>query len=537
MPDLEISKLPPISGALLQAADPLAIADLSASETKSVTVKELVQGGIALIDDNSIPGEKIDFTVPPGSIGTLELADKSVTAPKLADQSTAVVDLALPATGAYIGQLGYNEDTGKLYIWDGTTWQPFKAAGSVNTLTYDNTLGPLAIGGVVTDDNVELGVVPKDTTSGGLFLAGPTTTGGTVDYRRIFSVDLPTASTEKGAVAVNGNGLKMVGDAIAIDNAVDPSGATFGVVRYDAYGLVVEGREITSADLPVATISNIGAIRPGPSFGVSADGELTLSNSVTPATATKVTYNENGLITAGANLSVEDIPDLPADKIVNGQLPESVIADRSIEEIKLADYSTCYIQEGNPGSGSKLGQFWFTPSTNQLRVYARGSGPEDIWLSVGFGALQAQNLRWAGTIDADTSTIVSLTSIGVSEGLTAGGPIPAPIDALSGVYFVTQVPGSNISEPNVGSDTFTEGDWLLCIDQAQGWTHIDAGATGGGGGSGGARYLDDLLDVTIGGNQGPFGIPRIALAAGQLLQYDAISGQWLNNDVVNGGTY
>ena len=537
MPDLEISKLPTISGALLQAADPLAIADLSASETKQVSVKELMQGGLTLIDDNSIPGEKVDFTVPPGAIGTLELADKSVTAAKLADESTAVVELALPATGAYVGQLAYNEDTGKIYIWDGTTWQACKAAGSINTIDYDNSTGPLEINGVVTDDNVTLSIRPKDTLSGGLFLAGPPTTGGEVDYRRIIGIDLPTASTEKGAVAVNGNGLKMVGDVIAIDNVVDPSGTTYGVVTYDAYGLVTDGRAITSEDLPIATVSEVGVIRPGPAFAVSATGELSLSNAVTPATATKVTYNEDGLITAGTNLSAEDIPDLSADQITSGELPNTVIADRSIEEIKLADYSTCYIQEGNPGSGSKLGQFWFTPSTSQLRVYARGSGPEDIWLSVGFGALQAQNLRWAGTIDADTSTIISLTSIGVSEGLTAGGPIPAPTDALSGVYFVTQVPGSNITHPNVGTDTFTEGDWLLCIDQAQGYVHIDAGAAGGGGGGTGARYLDDLLDVTIGGNQGPFGVPRIALGPGQLLQYDSISGQWLNNDVINGGTY
>ena len=42
----------------------------------------------------------------------------------------------------------------------------------------------------------------------------------------------------------------------------------------------------------------------------------------------------------------------------------------------------------------------------------------------------------------------------------------------------------------------------LCLDAAQGWIHIDAAAPGGGGGS--AQYLNDLLDVTIGGTGGPF---------------------------------
>ena len=63
--------------------DALPIVDGSASETKKITSKDLVQSGIALIDDGSIPSEKFNYTVPAGSIGTTELADGSVTAPKL----------------------------------------------------------------------------------------------------------------------------------------------------------------------------------------------------------------------------------------------------------------------------------------------------------------------------------------------------------------------------------------------------------------------------------------------------------------------
>ena len=386
MPDLEISKLPPISGALLQAADPLALADLSASETKKVTVKDLVQGGIALIDDGSIPGSKLDATVPPSSVGTTALVDKSVTAAKLDDQSTAVVALTLPVTGAYIGQLAYNEDTGKAYLWDGTTWEPFKAAGSINTLTYDNTLSPLAIGGVATDDNVELTVLPKDTTAAGLFIAGPVSTPGAVDYRRIFSADLPTASADKGAVAVNGNGLKMTGDAICIDNVADPSAGIFSLVEYDAYGLVTDGRAITSADLPVADFNAIGAIRPGPQFTVSANGELAHTNAVAPATATKITYDASGHVTAGANITIDDIAEVSTTALV-GQITTEQITDAAVTSPKVADYATCLMQEANPGAGDFLGQFWYTPSTAQLRVYSRGSGPKNIWLPVGFGAL------------------------------------------------------------------------------------------------------------------------------------------------------
>ena len=121
---------------------------------------------------------------------------------------------------------------------------------------------------------------------------------------------------------------------------------------------------------------------------------------------------------------------------------------------------------------------------------------------MGFGALQANNLRWLGTINADTAKTVALTAIGVSEGLKAGDPIPPPSDSLSGGYFITVEAGSNINQPNVSTDTFTEGDWMLCIDAAQGYVQVDVSAAGGGGG-GGATKLNDLTDVDLGGSQGP----------------------------------
>ena len=59
-------------------------------------------------------------------------------------------------------------------------------------------------------------------------------------------------------------------------------------------------------------------------------------------------------------------------------------------------------------------------------------------------------------------------------------------------------------QPNLSGISHDAGDWALCLDAAQGWIHIDANAAGGGGG-GSAQYLNDLLDVEIGGSSSPFG--------------------------------
>ena len=79
MADLRISQLPALAGAVLQSDDALAIVDLSASETKKLTAKDLIQSGVALIDAGSIPGDKVNVTLAAGSVGTTELADGAVT--------------------------------------------------------------------------------------------------------------------------------------------------------------------------------------------------------------------------------------------------------------------------------------------------------------------------------------------------------------------------------------------------------------------------------------------------------------------------
>ena len=534
MADLRITELSQLPGASLAPADVLPITDVSASQTKKITAKDLVQYGVALIDANSIPSDKFNYTIPDGSVTEAQLADGSVTALKLADNSSGLVSAGVPASGDRIGQLAVDTLTNKLYVWSGSQWLLVQAAGSVNTVNGDTT-GLVVVAVNQVGDTVAVDAELADTAAPRQFLAGPTAGGGQVSQRQIVGLDLPPAtSNDLGGISA-GSGLTVdAAGNLSIDNVVAPQ-AVRSLSTWNENGLVTGGSPIEGADLPVATENSPGAVYPGGSLVVDNTGQIYLPSNTTPGVYTKVTVNAEGLVTLGSQLQASDIPDISADQITTGTFDDYLIADRSIEEIKLADYSTCYVQEGNPGGGSKLGQFWFTPSTSQLRVYGRGSG-EDLWLSVGFGALQAQNLRWAGTIDADTSTIVSLTAIGVSEGLSAGSPIPSPSDALSGVYFITQVAGSNINHPNVGSETFTEGDWLLCIDQAQGYTHIDSVA-GGGGGGGGAQFLDDLLDVEIGGLRTLFGAPRISLTDGQLLMYDSISGMWVNSSTIDGGSY
>ena len=490
MPDLEISQLPELSGLSLADSDVLPLADLSASETKKISAKSLIQSGIALIDNGSIPFDKIDApssTLPDGSVTTNKIQDGAVTDVKIAnvDGSKIVNGTVSSAKLGAVTDRGLDQVGGNIGITNSVV------SGSSAGISWDAQ-------GLIT------GAVSP-----------------------LPAADLPVATaTDVGVVSVPGLGGLAVSGTGEVSIAYTTTANMVANVSYNEFGQIIYVTEIEPSHLPIATNNQIGGAQYPLSGGLLVDGNgnVTLSSTgVDLGTYTKVTVDTTGRVTNGGSLDASDIPPLSADQISTGEFPGVRLADRTIEEIKLADYSTCYVQEGQPSNDPKLGQFWFTPSTSQLRVYGRGSGG-DLWLSVGFGALQQQNLRWAGTCSAATSEITTLTDIGVSEGLEAGSPLPTPTNELSGLYFVVDTGGNAITIPNVSGDTCTEGDWILYVNQAQGAIHLDVSA--GGGGGGGASKLKDLTDVNIDDVEDQ-----------QFLQYQAFSGKWENVGLISGGTF
>ena len=522
MADRRISELQEILGSEVQAQkDVLALADISASETRKIKVAELAAAVADSLPDGSVDGAVLED----GTVHGDKLEDGTVTGDKLADDTITADQIAPNAiTSSELADGAVDE----------AALQDDAVTGS--------KIADSALGRGIDKQSDVVGHAEE------YFPAAPVSGAGiTVDeYGHVTAVDGTIAPTNLPIAtdSVNGvshypaaGGLSVSGTgAVSHLNTVAPGTAT--KVTYDGNGHVTAGNNLESDDLPFATATKPGAVSvPGPTLTVDGNGALThASSGVTPGSYPKVTVNEDGHVTAGLQLEASDIPDLSFDQITSGEIGEGVLGECAVNAPNICDYATCLMQEDNPGRGDFLGQFWYTPSTAQLRVYSRGSGPENIWLPVGFGALQANNLRWGGTYDADTDTLVTLTSIAVSEGLTAGQTFPTSSDQLSGIYFVCQVAGNNCSQPNINGINHTAGDWALCVDAVQGWVHIDANA-GGGGGGGGAQYLNDLLDVEIGGASSPFSTaPAAALSRDHILRYDGGAGLWRNTDIIDGGS-
>jgi hypothetical protein len=448
MADLKISELAALAGADLASGDLLAAVDSSASETKKLTIGDLIANGVTLISDDTIPGAKILFAA--GDIATADIADSAitavklaanaVTAAKLADESTVDLVTTLPASGAFTGQLALDTDDNKLYAWDGSSWQSLKGAGSINTVT-GSTVGVVDIVATTTGDSVAISASVNDSSAANQFLAGPTSAGGAVAFRTIDGSDIPVATTSaKGGVVVNAEGLRMDSNTIEIDNDVTAS-STHHVVTYNAKGLVTGGRVLAAADLPVATASTKGAIIPGTGLSVDATGNLDHSNTTTTGTFTKVTIDAQGHITTGTTLAADDVPDIPASKITTGTIPASLLGTGAVVATKLANESVTKFGGADATDnvvvfpdGDFKGQFFYDEKNEDLYVY---TGSSFVPITVISG-----NLINAGTYNASTNLISSVTTAGSAAGFTAGSALPTPATVNLNYYVVVDTSGT-----------------------------------------------------------------------------------------------
>lgn len=595
MADKRISELVSLDSAGLDTAnDVLAVADISAAETKKITPDALLSKAFGSLPPNSINGDVIidgsisgnkleensitDRELAPDSVNTEHIVDGAVTndklaggitGDKLADDSIGPDQLAENAINGAIHiqdrsipgiKLEENTVTSAEIAIDAITANEL-ADGSVDTAALqDDSIstpkyqdlsvtnakladgidgGKLIDGSVTADklagsigsdqiDSIQLDKLPNAPAN--TVLAGPD--GGaaaTSTFRRLVGNDLPVATAaDKGGVSVPAtSGLAVTGaGALSIDNTVAP--ATHPVITYNEHGLVTSGRALQNADLPPAKPGEIGGVKPGDGITIAPDG--TISQSVTGVVAgtyPKVTVDERGNVTAGMALEAADIPALSINDLtgnlsftdIEGLVQTDQLADKSVTRRKLADYAITFIQEISPTVDATVhvGCLWFRESTAGLHMWNGNS-----WMNVGQGRLSAENLRYCGIVDASTGLITGVTQFGVAEGFVIGEPVPVATDERTGVYFVVEVPGGNITQtPGIVYDA---GDWCLCNGSAAGWVRIDT-LNGGSGGGGGAQRLNDLLDVDTTG-----------AGEGSLLQLQA-NGMWEHISVIDAGDY
>lgn len=452
MADLRITDLTALPEGDVAATDVLPIADVSASETKKVTAKDLFEAGAALADNGSIPSAKLS-AITPANLGNSSSAAQFIAGPTattgaFAARIIAPGDLPL-ATAATVGAVrigtGITVSSGDISLSAATS----ATRGGVSV--------PAASGLSVDGSGVlsHLSSVTAQTKNGFTVNAS----GHITAVGSIASTDLPVATTSVVGGIFVGSGLAVTAGG-QLNHAASITAGTTSGITYNASGHITAITALVGNDLPAATTSVKGAVSvPAGALSVSGAGALTHDvSAVTPGTYPKVTVDTRGHVTAGTTLSASDIPEIPATKLTSGTLNVSVLGTNSITGAKLANSST--VQFGGAGSTAGVvtfptaefkGQYFWDELNGDLYLWS-GSA----WLPV---TITSGELVYGGTYDASVNEVGSVTSAGSAVGLTAGAALPAASDTNNRYYLVVSDSGTGTG--NAPAEALAPPDMIL----------------------------------------------------------------------------
>ena len=289
------------------------------------------------------------------------------------------------------------------------------------------------------------------------------------------AADLPVAtSSAVGGVSVS-TGLTVNGSgALSLTNSV--TGATVSGITFNNQGMITAATALVAGDLPTATTSAKGAVQITSGGGLTVDGSgnLTTSTSgISAGTYQSITVNNKGVATAGAALTAALIPSLAASKITSGSFDAARIANDSIDGSKLSNASTAIFQSVAQ-SGYPTAQF-----SGQILF---DTVSEDAWIWDGnawqaITTLTKGSLVFGGNFNANTSKMTACTSAGLAAGLAVGSNLPTPSATTDGLYVVVDTAGTPSAPAPVVA--FSPPDYILGVTNASGssWNEIDLSQT------------------------------------------------------------
>ncbi len=298
-------------------------------------------------------------------------------------------------------------------------------------VTYTNgTFVDLNLDDIVTDVKVE-GAVLDATTNVLTILSSDGGADVTVDLS-VFVTNqvLSNALVGKADKVHSHTTSDITGLDTTLSNKVDKNeaivGATKTKITYDSNGLVTNGADLSASDIPNLPQSKITNLE------TNLSNKIDRGIGVVGATKTKITYNDDGIITGGADLEEADLPEISQAKITN------LVSDLSNKQSRLISGTNIKTINGQSvlGNGnifitaesaSPLLQPIITSPANGAVDYI-GSITSTYTTSEYFVGVQDW-VRWEASTDENFTTLID--SYEGSDNLTNWTP------AIGGLYITT----------------------------------------------------------------------------------------------------
>ena len=340
--DQRITQLTSLPKAGVAATDVLPIADISASQTKKVTAKDLVDAGLDLIDVSSIDLDKLD-QASTTKLGTTALADDAVTAAKLAHDSSVAVQTTAPSTDNFEGRGYFNSTSGNLQVFNGSAYQqvivPTAGIGDLQVST-----GKLADGAVTTAKVTALGTAAYSDSS----VTTAKIAAGAVTGAKIATDTITATQVAPNAIGASELANDAVDTAAIVNLAVTASKLGDGaVVEAKLGGLAVTNAKIANTTIAYGKLNLADGSVPGAkiatdSITTTQIAASAVSTSELADAAVTTAKLADGAVTA-AKIAADSITTaqiapsaVGASELADNAVDTAAIVDANVTEAKLA---------------------------------------------------------------------------------------------------------------------------------------------------------------------------------------------------------
>jgi hypothetical protein len=271
------------------------------------------------------------------------------------------------------------------------------------------------------------------------------------------------------------------------------SSGTATKITYDVNGLITNGSLLTAADIPTIEIIQVNQLQDIlnqkaldsaltdldtrvtdslSTMDISLSQKMTGNVAITPGTATKLTYDEKGLIVEGLLLTADDIPSLPILKIntLQDALDSKAPMSHAISDDRYG-IATAFVYghvragdvilaPGEPSTGTDNGRYARADHVHPLQVNITGDAATVNGFTID------QNLQTTDTPSFNSINVGSEINIGSNGGVFSRNLTDIPVSMINMVGDNVQV-GSGDADLilNGNGVKLKSGQQVATIDQ------------------------------------------------------------------------